>query len=618
MAKVSDSNGKFSVTAYRGDAKTLLAFNINKAGAKNLAGFTIQCTPKGKPAYYIYNQLQFEKPAGHAQDQDEPPNSSVNAPIHKFRWLHVPGSDHQGLKPFMGKYTYTVTPRYFDNKASLKPLDPALSASVKIDVVPFTKGKLALGFARGFTQSQAFVRHFGRKAPIEPRGKELLFDTSEQAGTNDEGEAFTFADEYEWLGLTARERIFELLNEVLEKDSLRLDMFAYDLKEPDIMKALLQLAKEGRVRIILDDAALHHDAEGTKPEDQFEKAFRKAKKNDAEITRGHFSSYAHDKVFIVSDAKGPFRVLTGSTNFSVTGIYVNSNHVIVFDDRKVAKQYRDVFDESLRCNVKKAGFQKCDLATSVFDAPTSVPPTAITFSPHTAEDAAKVLGQVVTRIGDEEKKKKDRSVLFAVMEMDNGISPVWDALKKLHENESIFSFGISDSPGGICLYKPRSKQGIRVSGKPASTVLPEPFNQVPNLGFGHQVHHKFVVCGFNRDDAVVYCGSSNLADGGEQKNGDNLLAIQDTDVATAFAIEALGLVDHFNFLDKYATGGKGSTAKGKAKAAKGKAAKPAKPSATPREAAVEARWFLSTTDGWTTPYFDTNDLKCVDRMLFGQ
>ena len=88
-----------------------------------------------------------------------------------------------------------------------------------------------------------------------------------------------------------------------------------------------------------------------------------------------------------------------------------------------------------------------------------------------------------------------------------------------------------------------------MTGKPASTVLPPPFDQVPGVGLGHQVHHKFVVCGFNGPDPVVYCGSSNLALKGEQVNGDNLLAISDGDVATVFAIEALLLVDHFNFLD---------------------------------------------------------------------
>jgi hypothetical protein len=198
------------------------------------------------------------------------------------------------------------------------------------------------------------------------------------------------------------------------------------------------------------------------------------------------------------------------------------------------------------------------------------------------------------------------------MEIDNGTSPVYQALNDIHQNESIFSFGISDNPKGIYLYKPGTKTGLLVSGKPAATVLPRPFDQVPGVGVGHQVHHKFVVCGFNQPDAVVYCGSSNLANGGEEANGDNLLAIHDADVATVFAIEALGLVDHFNFLDKCATGGKGSTASQK------KGAKLTKPSASPQHAAVAAGWFISTNDQWAKPYFDPKDLKCADRILFGQ
>ena len=168
MTSVSASKGAFSVKAYRGDAKTLLAFNLDKASAKDLAGFTIRCQPDGQPSYYIQNSLQFATPSDHAQDPKESPKSTINAPIHKFRWLHVPGIIHQGLKPFLGKYTYTVTPRYFDGKGSLQPLDPARSVSLAVDVNGFVKAGIEFGFTRGFTQSQAFVHHFGLKALIRP------------------------------------------------------------------------------------------------------------------------------------------------------------------------------------------------------------------------------------------------------------------------------------------------------------------------------------------------------------------------------------------------------------------------------------------------------------------
>jgi PLD-like domain len=140
-----------------------------------------------------------------------------------------------------------------------------------------------------------------------------------------------------------------------------------------------------------------------------------------------------------------------------------------------------------------------------------------------------------------------------------------------------------------------------VTGKPVKTQLPPPFNQVPSVGIGHQIHHKFVVCSFNNSNAVVYCGSSNLATGGESENGDNLLAIHDKDVATAFAIEAVALIDHFEFLDRYSQQPNAA----------------ATLPADKKAAAVEAQWFLSTSDRWTRPFYDPNDLRSVDRELFG-
>src|SRR5579859_1164517 len=138
MAPVSGSKNSFTVKAYAGDNKTLLAFNFTgSAGARNLAGFTIQCQPQGQPAYYLFNELQFEDPSKHAQVAAEKPNSTLNAPIQKYRWTHVPGSNHQGLDPAVGNYIYTVTPRYFDANHSMQPLDASLSAAVTVPVGPF-------------------------------------------------------------------------------------------------------------------------------------------------------------------------------------------------------------------------------------------------------------------------------------------------------------------------------------------------------------------------------------------------------------------------------------------------------------------------------------------------
>jgi hypothetical protein len=565
MSFVTASKNSFSIKAYIGDKKTLLAFNFkSEDNAKNLAGFTIFCQPPGGVAgYYLQNFLRFEDPSKHKQVAGELPNSTANAPIQKYRWTHYPATAHQGISPALGEYTYTVTPRYFDSSGAMQALDSTLSLPVKVPVGPFQKGAVTVGFTRGYIQSQAYVHHFGKTTPVVPKTKQLDFDTNARAGTDPTGQPVTFAQIYNWMGETAREQVFNMLNKVLSDPTLSLKVFAYDLNEPDVVKILLTLGEQGRVRIILDNASLHVTKKTAKvktPEDQFTTLFQQRKKNPADILRGSFGRYSHDKIFIVSRNGGSaIEVLTGSTNFSLTGLYVNANHVLVFQDANVTGQYDKVFEKSWQVlstnkSPSKAAanaFSSTSFATQPYDSQAGfVPQMEITFSPHTDADVDKILGGISDRVMQETHSAKG-NVLFAVMQLKGSPSPVYKTLGALHATQSVYSYGISDMPAGIFLYSPAKATGVQVTGKPGQTTLPPPFDQVPSPP-GHEIHDKFVVCGLNGNNPVVYCGSSNLASGGEAANGDNLLAIHDADVATAFAIEALGLVDHYNFLDRMA------------------------------------------------------------------
>jgi phospholipase D-like protein len=601
---ISKATETLSVRAWIGDAKTLLAFDLlDRSRLDRFAGFTIECAPGALPSYYLHNSLRYKTPALHAQMPTETPTSTANAPLHKFRWLHVPGSLHQGIAPFYGKYRYTVTARFCDEHGALLPIDESDAASVNVDVGPFATKQLKLGFTRGFVQSQAFVDNFGHQALIAPKQHDLQFDTSVVASTNDYGEQYTWEEQWEWLGFTARARVYELLDAVIADASLSVDVFAYDLSEPDIIGRLLRLARAGRIRMILDNAALHHSSDGSKPEDQFEQLFARRRRSASALKRGKFGRYSHDKVIVVRKNGKPVSVLTGSTNFSINGFYVNANHVIRFDDPQVAGVYGDVFDAAWQVDVKAAAFEKLPESQKTFSfSNAKTPRTDVTFAPHTADIATANLDALVARIAAEEKSGgSTASVLFAVMGLDKGTGPVLPALNALHQDASIFTYGISDSPAGIALYAPGKRTGLLVTGKPTSVRLPPPFNQVRSLGLlDHQIHHKFVVCGFRGADPVVYCGSSNLTAGGEENNGDNLLAIHDAAIATAFAIEAVALVDHFAFLDGYAKPKAGGAA----------------PQADRRNAAQNAGWFLSTGGGWAKKYFDENDLHYADRVLF--
>ena len=403
---------------------------------------------------------------------------------------------------------------------------------------------------------------------------------------------------------------------------MTLDVFAYDLNEPAILTRLLDPTLAARTRIILDNAALHHDAKppasgGRKPEDEFAERF--AALPGSQLKRGHFGRYSHNKVLIASRKNRARKVLTGSTNFSTTGIYVNSNHVLVFDDPKVATTYRTVFDASWEGDVTRRSWIETGLDQSAVSFATAhVPSTTIHFSPHSNENATSILGRLLDRLDLETTATpaSGRSVLFAVMELNTrrkkgsppasdderrAGNPVYFALNELHADPACFSYGISDNPDGIKLYRPGQPGGVLVTGKPTAVRLPPPFSQVPRVA-GHQIHHKFVVCGFNGEAPVVYCGSSNLALRGEQVNGDNLIEINDPDVATAFAIEAIELVDHFNFLDGFSTHGSSQKIN----------------TARPVEAAARIGWHLGTTDLWVHKFYDPDDLRCRDRCLFAE
>ncbi len=588
------SNKGVSLYAYKGDAMTLLAFDLDKSLIKNFVGFTIKVTTDER-SFYIYNKMKFKdgiklhrEPAFKNQRL-----STEFSPIQKYRWIHVPSTIHYVDNPYFGDYTYHVTPRYVEKK-KLLPLDDSMTVKATIDVNPFKDGDISVGFTRSFISSQAFGYHFGNQLNLRPSNNKLTFNIKTQAGTvkrlnNVTGKnvdaTFTYEDIHEYLGWQAHDRVMEFLDEVVKNKALKLDAFIYDLNEPTVIKKLLTLAKQGRVRILLDNYAGHVDPDCA--EMKFEAEFLKVAKNKDDIFRGHFGSQAHSKVFIQRKknavAKG-VKVLTGSTNFTLNGLYVNANHTLTFNNTSVAQLYADAFDNSFGKEEMKA-FKKSKMASKdfVFNA-CGLPEMTIRFSPHPAKYVDEFFKTIQNKI-----LSASSDVLFAIM-LDESKSGILDAVRQQVESDDIFTAGITDVRKGMQLYTPGKKTGVRISGLSIANKLPKPFNDIIKVpGLGHSIHHKFIVVDFKGENPVVYCGSSNLAYSPEQKNGDNLLEIRDKDVVTAFAIEAIRLIDHFHWLNKLVSKG-----------------------------VTEQEMFLY--DGkektkWYSKYYNPKDLKFLERTL---
>ncbi|KAA9036652.1 hypothetical protein FW778_18745 [Ginsengibacter hankyongi] len=601
MEKFVKKNG-VSVRAYKGDAMTLLCFDVDENIIKNFTGFSIKVTPPGENSrsYYLYNRISYSPDVITASKLD-PKKINIYkmnyAPLQRFSWVHVAGTDDGTSHYIYGNYKYEITPRYLiDNKLQL--LNKELTASVTIDVSPYKSGKLQIGFTRGFIESQAYSRHFGLNNKIRPNSTDLIFDIKQIA--NASFGQYTFEDQYKWLGWQARVALLEFLDETLQDKKMTLDVFAYDLDEPYICSQLLELAKEGRVRIILDNSADYNGS--TAFETKFDQVFKEVALDKNALVRGKYLSLSHSKIFIQKFNNKPAKVLTGSANFSTNGLYINANHVIIFQNMRVAQVYEDVFNESFgtgdaATTLKMKSFKTGNVQATAFEFKniSGIPDMLIRFSPHSKEVATTFFALISQRILNAQS-----DVLFAVMN-DRSASSILDALHTQVKAEKVFTYGITDviadKQNGVMLYKPNSKRGVLVAGKPGEYILPEPFEQESKIP-GISVHHKFVVVDFKGANPVVYCGSSNLAFAPEQANGDNLLEIRNRNAVTVFAIEAMRLVDHFEWRNALAIRG---------------TEQPVIPAAgTPANT-----FYLhdSAESDWVAKYYDPNDLRCVEKEL---
>src|SRR6266705_4663344 len=122
-----NSRNGVSVRAYRGDAMTLLAFDLDESKTKNLTGFSVRVTPGIRKPYYFTNLLTYSAAILKKNNiKLEAAHSTFFSPIQKFRWVHVPATFHQIQEPFYGTYKYEVTPRYMVDEI-IQPLDRSLT-----------------------------------------------------------------------------------------------------------------------------------------------------------------------------------------------------------------------------------------------------------------------------------------------------------------------------------------------------------------------------------------------------------------------------------------------------------------------------------------------------------
>jgi phosphatidylserine/phosphatidylglycerophosphate/cardiolipin synthase-like enzyme len=544
---------------HRGDGAALLAFDVNESLVPDLAGFAVECSPpRGKP-YQLLNRLSFaQEITAETKPSEREWTPTDQAPIQKFHWVHYP----KDVPP--GQFTYRATAMLFrDGEESALKKGPSAQRTLELRDEGY--GDLELGFTRGYLSSQAYAERFDN-APISPTPSSGVFKTA------------PYEEQYSWLGSHARKLLFELIDETVADRDLSLDVFAYDFDEPDVARRLASL--RSRLRLYLDDSDIRKRGGGAARKAEALALVEKSVGPD-QVKRGHFSRFSHGKILIQKRKGVPVKVLAGSANFSIRGLYVQSNNVFVFADADVAAIYEQAFEQAWD---DARGFRKSPIASGWFpEKPIpgkNLPSFQVSFAPHL--DSGLSLQPVADAIAAAKS-----SVLFAIMDLDGG-GPVLQTVRELPKRKDLYAFGTTQSvDGSLEVTSPGSSEPVFVPFGYLHSKVPEPFREETQGGAGIVIHHKFVVVDFNGDDPAVFAGSSNLAAGGEEENGDNLLAFRDPAIASTYAVEAIRLIDHYRFR-----------------------------AAMKESTKAEPLRLRTRSERWAAPYFERGTPKFRERVLF--
>jgi hypothetical protein len=546
MRERQQANG-ISLHAIAGTYVVLLGIDLpDPATRRGLLGFAIHRTDHTEnEQYWLPGYKTFE-----AINPNPTPGTLVStreAPVQNFLW-----SDYTA-KP-AHQYTYTVVPI----TGAPKNLVEGDGVEVTVTTEDEDAGTHAVYFNRGVIGSQAYARKFGNARP--------------DAVPNDAA--------YAWLSRGLEEAILAFIGQAKGK-RFGLRAAVYEFNWMPVLAAFGGAAKSGA------DVKIVYDHRKKEPGATSDKAIKQAgigslmKKRTA--NKGYLS---HNKFIVLLEDGKPTQVWTGSTNFTESGIFGQSNVGHLVRDPDVSAAYL-AYWEKLDEDEPAAALRKDnDAATPSPDGAPS--PDSITplFSPRGSLAA---LDWYAERLG----AAKETACFTAAFGVNQLFADVLEKPKPYLRY--------------LLLEKPDKKQSelrrdrnVQIAvgadmSKEAAQGLVRWLGELKNpLGtFVLYIHTKYMLVDPLGDTPLVITGSANFSNASTTNNDENMVAIQgDTRVADIYLGEFMRLFDHFVFrdvMDRLA----------------------AKPGSDIRKPA-----FLVPDDSWTDDYFKDKTYKFLRRNLF--
>lgn len=522
--RVRKTTQGLTVQAIAGSYVVLLGFNLKRTACNGLMGFGVHRTDHTEnEAYWLEGLKTFESTdPGFAPGAARYPTNEH--PVQGFTW-----SDFTA-KPGH-RYTYRVV--------ALKGTADALTTFAKVDVDVTTEAEEAgnhdVFFNRGAAASQEYTRRFGSKRPDET-------DPTDKR--------------WEWLSRGAMEAVEQFVARATGS-SWGLRVAAYEFRF-DRLAAWLKAAKGRGV-----DVKVLYDGNKNPPDDDGVIFPRDPNREtvadghivglcDERVTRDDVASppISHHKFIVLLRNGKPQAVLTGSTNFSLGGVFGQSNVVHVVEEEDVAQSYLDCWT-AISTNPDHGDLR--DQLSAINQIPADKPPlgTITIMSPQRTLAALEWYAKLA---------RETEGGLF--MTFAFGINKLF--LDAYENGAASIRYALMDKllpPGTKKAARPAAEKamlklrmmkenrfavGNRLTTNRFDRWVRETLTGL-NSHVGY-IHTKFMLIDPLGDDPIVITGSANFSDASTTANDENMLVIRrNLRVADIYVGEYMRLWNHYAF-----------------------------------------------------------------------
>ena len=369
-----------------------------------------------------------------------------------------------------------------------------------------------------------------------------------------------------------RPQLLQLLDQVNQNGG---EIYAalYELNDPELIPKLLALGQ--RCHLILGNGAF-------KPPTNDENATVRAQLHgkvdlhDRLVSKGHF---AHNKFVVVCDSAGkPQRVLSGSTNWTFTGLCTQANNSIIVEDAVLGQYFIDEWNllkaagnsyppELTNTNSKLKTFN-IDGGTIVqWFAPTSGGPD-LDYARELINGAEQGILFLFFNPGvfEPDDKPEQWTLLQNILVRHQEGSENYNPALYIHGvvNQEIAGLTTEDTakPSKQMALDPATPAPVKLYGSGKRAPLPVPYDSmVPKaikdkfhdfasevMNQGVHVHSKVVVIDPFGKKPVVMTGSHNLGHKASSANDDNLMIVEgNAPLAAAYAVNIIAIYQNYRW-----------------------------------------------------------------------